>query len=225
MVGFVGSLGVGKLGSVGRADGLCSRKSVVVMGTGNSFGKLFKISTWGESHGIGVGVTIDGCPPRLELSPEDVQKELDRRKPGQSKLTTPRKEDDMAEILSGVVSGKTIGTPIGILVRNKNQIGKDYDNIAVSYRPSHADATYDAKYGIRAVAGGGRSSARETIGRVAAGAVAKKLLKTYSDVDIVGYVQKVQDIAADNIDVDKVTLEDVERYVLRWEAHAFPAGS
>mmetsp|Transcript_30930 Transcript_30930/g.118614 ORF Transcript_30930/g.118614 Transcript_30930/m.118614 type:complete len:399 (+) Transcript_30930:140-1336(+) len=215
MVGFVGSLGVGKLGSVGRADGLCSRKSVVVMGTGNSFGKLFKISTWGESHGIGVGVTIDGCPPRLELSPEDVQKELDRRKPGQSKLTTPRKEDDMAEILSGVVSGKTIGTPIGILVRNKNQIGKDYDNIAVSYRPSHADATYDAKYGIRAVAGGGRSSARETIGRVAAGAVAKKLLKTYSDVDIVGYVQKVQDIAADNIDVDKVTLEDVESNIVR----------
>mmetsp|Transcript_2506 Transcript_2506/g.7493 ORF Transcript_2506/g.7493 Transcript_2506/m.7493 type:complete len:421 (+) Transcript_2506:144-1406(+) len=212
---FVAGLAVTRSAGWSRQATERRRNGVVVMGTGNSFGKLFRISTWGESHGIGVGVTVDGCPPRLELTLEDIQKELDRRRPGQSRLTTPRNESDTAEILSGVVEGKTIGTPIGILVRNKDQKSKDYDNIAVSYRPSHADATYDAKYGIRAVAGGGRSSARETIGRVAGGAVAKKLLEVYSGVEVMAYVKKVQDIEATNIDVEKVTLEEIESNMVR----------
>ena len=145
------------------------RSSSLQMGVGNSFGRVFRISTFGESHGTGVGVIVDGCPPRLPLTTEDIQKELDRRKPGQSRLTTPRDEDDRVEIMSGTYDGLTLGTPIGMVVRNKDQRSKDYDEMAAKYRPSHADATYDAKYGVRAVAGGGRSSARETIGRVAAG--------------------------------------------------------
>jgi len=185
------------------------------MGTGNSFGKLFRISTFGESHGTGVGVIVDGCPPRLPLTQEDVQKELDRRKPGQSRLTTPRDEDDMIEIMSGTYNGITLGTPIGMVVRNKDQRSKDYDDMAAKYRPSHADATYDAKYGVRAVAGGGRSSARETIGRVAAGAIAKKILRLYSGIEIVGYVQCVQDIALTNVDHDAVTEEMVEANIAR----------
>ena len=148
------------------------RSSTLQMGIGNSFGRVFRISTFGESHGTGVGVIVDGCPPRLPLTTEDIQKELDRRKPGQSRLTTPRDEDDRVEIMSGTYDGLTLGTPIGMMVRNKDQRSKDYDEMAAKYRPSHADATYDAKYGVRAVAGGGRSSARETIGRVAAGIVA-----------------------------------------------------
>ena len=139
------------------------------MGTGNSFGKVFRISTFGESHGGGVGVIVDGCPPNIKLTNDDIQYELNRRKPGQSRLTTPRDEEDIAEILSGTYEGVTLGSPIGIIVRNKDQRSKDYEDMAVKYRPSHADATYDAKYGVRAIAGGGRSSARETIGRVAAG--------------------------------------------------------
>lgn len=138
------------------------------------FGKLFTISTFGESHGGGVGVIVDGCPPRVEISVEEIQSELNRRKPGQSKITTPRQESDLCEIVSGVFQGKTLGTPIAILVRNKDARSQDYDEMAVKYRPSHADATYDAKYGIRNWQGGGRSSARETIGRVAGGAIAKK---------------------------------------------------
>ena len=154
------------------------RSSTLQMGIGNSFGRVFRITTFGESHGTGVGVIVDGCPPRLPLTTEDIQKELDRRKPGQSRLTTPRDEDDRVEIMSGTYDGLTLGTPIGMVVRNKDQRSKDYDEMAAKYRPSHADATYDAKYGVRAVAGGGRSSARETIGRVAAGAaaVATKIL-------------------------------------------------
>ena len=179
------------------------------MGTGNSFGKIFKISTFGESHGKGVGVIIDGCPPRIPLSNSDIQKELDRRKPGQSRLTTPRDEEDIAEIYSGITNGVTLGTPIGIIVKNKDQRSQDYDELETKYRPSHADATYDAKYGVRAVAGGGRSSARETIGRVAAGAVAKKILKLYSNVDIIGYVQAVQDIKLTDVDYDSITEEMV----------------
>ena len=140
---------------------------------GNTFGHLFRITTFGESHGGGVGVVIDGCPPQLEISEADLQFELDRRRPGQSRVTTPRDESDTCEILSGVFQGKTLGTPIAILVRNKNTRPQDYDEMATVYRPSHADATYDAKYGIRNWQGGGRSSARETIGRVAAGAIAK----------------------------------------------------
>mmetsp|Transcript_31483 Transcript_31483/g.53117 ORF Transcript_31483/g.53117 Transcript_31483/m.53117 type:complete len:246 (-) Transcript_31483:1017-1754(-) len=185
------------------------------MGTGNSFGKIFKISTFGESHGKGVGVIIDGCPPRIPLSESDIQTEMDRRRPGQSRLTTPRDEQDIVEILSGTVNGVTLGTPIGMTVRNKDQKSKDYADMAAKYRPSHADATYDAKYGVRAVAGGGRSSARETIGRVAAGAVAKKILKLYSGVEILGYVHKVQDIELQDVDHDTVTLEMVESNIAR----------
>jgi len=185
------------------------------MGTGNVQGKIFRISTFGESHGTGVGVIIDGCPPRIPLSVIDIQGELNRRKPGQSRLTTPRDEDDIAEIMSGTYNDITLGTPIAIVVRNKDQRSKDYDEMSAKYRPSHADATYDAKYGVRAVAGGGRSSARETIGRVAAGAVAKKILKLYSGVEIVGYVSKVQDIELVNVDHDKVTEEMVEANIAR----------
>lgn len=191
------------------------KSNVVTLGLGNSFGRVFRISTWGESHGGGVGVTIDGCPPRLPLTREDVQKDLDRRRPGQSRIVTPRNEPDAVEILSGVVDDVTIGTPIAMLVRNKDQRSQDYDTMAVSYRPSHADAAYDAKYGIRAVAGGGRSSARETIGRVAAGAIAKKILQLYAGVDVVAYVKRVRGIEATNIDTSTVSLQDVEANIMR----------
>ena len=184
-------------------------KQFLHMGIGNTFGKVFRITTFGESHGKGVGVIVDGCPPRIPLSNEDIQKELDRRKPGQSRLTTPRDEADLAEIFSGVSDGLTLGTPIGIIVKNNDQRSKDYDEVEAKYRPSHADATYDAKYGVRAVAGGGRSSARETIARVAAGAIAKKILKLYSGVEIVGYVHSVQDIKLEGLNHDTVTEEMV----------------
>lgn len=143
---------------------------------GSTFGTIFKITTWGESHGKGVGVVVDGCPAGLSLCEEDIQKFLNRRKPGQSKYTTPRKEDDAVEILSGVFEGKTTGTPISLVVFNKNQQSKDYSEIASYYRPGHADYTFDMKYGFRDYRGGGRSSGRETIGRVAAGAIAVKIL-------------------------------------------------
>ena len=144
---------------------------------GSTLGTIFRITTWGESHGKALGVVVDGCPAGLELDETDIQQYLDRRKPGQSAITTQRKEDDSVEILSGVFEGKTTGTPISMIVRNTSQISGDYGNIAQSYRPGHADYTYDAKYGFRDYRGGGRSSGRETIGRVAAGAVAAKLLK------------------------------------------------
>src|ERR671932_904890 len=181
---------------------------------GNTFGHLFRITTFGESHGGGVGVVIDGCPPRLEISTEEIQVELDRRRPGQSKITTPRKEADTCEIISGVFEGKTIGTPIAILVRNKDTRPQDYDQMQQTYRPSHADATYDAKYGIRNWQGGGRSSARETIGRVAAGAIAKKILKQVAGVEIVGYVKRIQDLEG-VVDPNTVTLEQVESNIVR----------
>src|ERR687885_2347687 len=181
---------------------------------GNTFGHLFRITTFGESHGGGVGVVIDGCPPRLEISTEEIQVELDRRRPGQSKITTPRKEADTCEIISGVFEGKTIGTPIAILVRNKDTRPQDYDQMQQTYRPSHADATYDAKYGIRNWQGGGRSSARETIGRVAAGAIAKKILKLVAGVEIIGYVKRIQDLEG-VADPDTVTLEQVESNIVR----------
>ncbi|MGC8711505.1 MAG: chorismate synthase [Leptodesmis sp.] len=186
---------------------------------GNTFGHLFRITTFGESHGGGVGVVIDGCPPRLEISEEEIQFELDRRRPGQSKITTPRKEDDRCEILSGVFEGRTLGTPISILVRNKDQRSQDYDEMAVKYRPSHADATYDAKYGIRNYQGGGRSSARETIGRVAAGAIAKKILRQVAGVEIIAYVKRIKDLEG-VIDPETVTLDQVESNIVRcpdWE--------
>jgi chorismate synthase len=181
---------------------------------GNTFGHLFRITTFGESHGGGVGVVIDGCPPKLEISAAEIQVELDRRRPGQSKIVTPRKEADSCEIISGTFEGKTLGTPIAILVRNQDTRSQDYDEMADKYRPSHADATYDAKYGIRNWQGGGRSSARETIGRVAAGAIAKKILQQVAGVEIVGYVKRIQDLEA-TIDPNTVTLVQVESNIVR----------
>lgn len=160
----------------------------------NRFGKLFSISTWGESHGAGVGVVVDGCPPLLPLTAEEIQAELDRRRPGQSDIVTPRKEADTVEILSGIFEGKTTGTPIAMLVRNADQRPGAYDEMREKFRPSHADYAYQAKFGIRDHRGGGRSSARETIGRVAAGAIAKKLLAS-KGVEIRAFVTRVHDIA------------------------------
>lgn len=181
---------------------------------GNTFGHLFRITTFGESHGGGVGVVIDGCPPRLDISVKEIQAELDRRRPGQSKITTPRKEADCCEILSGIFQGKTLGTPISILVRNQDTRPQDYSEMVTAYRPSHADATYDAKYGIRNYQGGGRSSARETIGRVAAGAIAKKVLKQVAGVEIIAYVKRIQNLEG-KVDPDTVTLEQVESNIVR----------
>jgi chorismate synthase len=160
----------------------------------NTFGKLFTISTWGESHGAAVGVMIDGCPPRLPLAEADIQTDLDRRKPGQSAIVSPRKEKDTVEILSGVFEGRTTGAPISMLVRNSDARPGAYDEMKEKFRPSHADFTYQAKYGIRDHRGGGRSSARETVGRVAAGAVARKILSLAGPVEIRAYVTRVQDI-------------------------------
>lgn len=181
---------------------------------GSTFGHLFRITTFGESHGGGVGVVIDGCPPQLEISAPEIQVELDRRRPGQSKITTPRKESDRCEIISGVFEGQTLGTPIAILVRNKDARSQDYNEMAVKYRPSHADATYDKKYGIRNWQGGGRSSARETIGRVAAGAIAKKILYLVAGVEVVAYVKRIKDLKA-VVDSRSVTLEQVESNIVR----------
>ena len=167
----------------------------------NSYGEFFKITTFGESHGEGVGVVIDNCVAGLELSVDDIQFELDRRKPGQSKLSTMRDEADKAEILSGVFEGKTTGTPIAILVRNTNQRSKDYSDIKDLFRPGHADFTYFKKFGIRDYRGGGRSSARETIGRVASGAVAKKILKKLG-IDIFAYTIQIGNIKAENFHRD-----------------------
>src|SRR5262249_30097813 len=163
----------------------------------NTFGQLFRVTTFGESHGGGIGVGIDGCPPRIANSEADIQSELDRRRPGQSKLTTQRKEEDQCEILSGIFEGKTLRTPIPNAVPNKDARPEDYGEIAAKFRPSHADYTYEAKYGIRNWQGGGRASARETVGRVAAGAVAKKVLSTfYPHFEIVAYVAQIHDIVA-----------------------------
>lgn len=176
---------------------------------------MFRISTWGESHGPGVGVVIDGCPPRVALSVEDLQKELDRRRPGQSKIVTPRKEADEAEILSGVENGLTTGAPIGILVRNTDQRPSAYTEMQTAYRPSHADYTYDAKYGIRSVSGGGRASARETIGRVAAGAIARKVLeRDLAGYECIAYVKSIHDLEAD-VHPDTVTADQVESNIVR----------
>lgn len=158
----------------------------------NTFGKLFQITTWGESHGPAVGVVIDGCPPRIEISAAEIQAELDRRRPGQSDIVTPRKEADQVEILSGVFEGRTTGTPISMLVRNADQRPGAYDEMKDKFRPSHADYTYATKYGIRDHRGGGRSSARETIGRVAAGAIAKKLL---GQIELRAFISRVHDVA------------------------------
>lgn len=163
---------------------------------GSSFGTIFRITTWGESHGKALGVVIDGCPAGLSLCEEDIQKFLDRRKPGSGKISTPRKEDDLCEILSGVFEGRTTGTPISIMVRNTSQISKDYSEIASCYRPGHADYTFDSKYGFRDYRGGGRSSGRETIGRVAAGAIACKLLNKMG-ITIHAYTKSIGPVTAD----------------------------
>jgi chorismate synthase len=161
----------------------------------NTFGKLFRITTFGESHGVAIGVTIDGCPAGLDIDLPFIQSELDRRKPGQSKITTQRKEADVVKILSGVFEGKSTGTPIAMVIENEDQRSKDYSHIAETFRPSHADYTYDAKYGVRDYRGGGRSSARETAARVAAGAVAKLFLKNLG-IQINAFVSQVGDIKA-----------------------------
>lgn len=181
---------------------------------GNIFGELFRITTWGESHGGGVGVVVDGCPPRLELSEADIQPDLDRRRPGQSKIVSPRKEADRVQILSGTFEGKTLGTPISLLVKNEDARPEAYTEMATKFRPSHADYTYQAKFGIRSWPGGGRTSARETIGRVAAGAIAKKILRQKYGVEILAYVKQVQKISAE-VDVEKVKAEDIEANIVR----------
>lgn len=183
------------------------------MAAGSTFGTAFRVTTFGESHGGGLGVVIDGCPPRLPLDLEALARELARRRPGQSHLVTQRDEPDHVEILSGVLEGVTLGTPIAMLVRNQDARSKDYAQVASAYRPSHADYTYDAKYGIRAVAGGGRASARETVARVAAGAVAKQLLAPLG-VDLVAWVDEVGELAA-AVDPLAVTLDDVEASLVR----------
>lgn len=168
---------------------------------GSSFGTIFKITTWGESHGKALGVVVDGCPAGLDLCEEDIQIYLDRRKPGSSAITTQRKEDDCVEILSGVFEGKTTGTPISMMVRNTSQISKDYGNIATSYRPGHADYTFDQKYGFRDYRGGGRSSGRETIGRVAAGAIAAKLLAQMG-IQVQAYTRSIGPVSISDTDFD-----------------------
>jgi chorismate synthase len=181
----------------------------------SSFGTLFRITTFGESHGPAVGVIVDGCPARLPITREEIQAELDRRRPGQSRITTQRREADEVEILSGLSEdGRTLGTPIALVVRNADQRSGDYDEMRTKFRPSHADFTYQAKHGIRAWQGGGRASARETIGRVAAGAIAKKLLATDLGVDVVAWVQRVERLEA-TIDAAAVTREAVEANIVR----------
>lgn len=172
---------------------------------GSTFGTIFKVTTWGESHGKALGAVIDGCPAGLPLCEEDIQKYLDRRKPGTSSITTPRKEEDIVEILSGIFEGKTTGTPISLMVRNTSQISKDYSEIASYYRPGHADYTYDQKYGFRDYRGGGRSSGRETLSRVAAGAIACKILKQMG-ISVCAYTRSIGAIQADLSHFDRTAI-------------------
>jgi len=172
--------------------------------SGNTLGKLFAVTSFGESHGLAIGCIVDGCPPGLEISAADLQPDLDRRKPGQSRYTTQRREDDEVKILSGVFEGKTTGASIGMIIENTDQKSKDYSNIKDAFRPSHADYTYHQKYGDRDYRGGGRSSARETAMRVAAGAIAKKYLKERCGVEIFGYVSQLGPIAAERFERDVI---------------------
>jgi len=181
---------------------------------GNTFGKLFSITTWGESHGGGVGVVIDGCPAQISISEADIQAELDKRRPGQNKLVTPRDEADKIHILSGIFEGKTLGTPISLMVYNKDANPAAYQDMKDTYRPSHADFTYEKKYGIRNWQGGGRASARETIGRVAAGAIAKKILQETYAIESIAYVTQIYQITAE-INRDTVDQEAVEKSLVR----------
>jgi chorismate synthase len=181
---------------------------------GSTFGHLFRVTTFGESHGGAVGLVVDGCPPRLPLTVEEIQRDLDRRRPGQSQITTPRDEPDRAEILSGVFEGQTLGAPIAIIVRNTDARPAAYAELKDVYRPSHADYTYEAKYGIRNWQGGGRASARETIGRVAAGAIARKLLSTTAQIEVLAYVRRMHTIEA-AVDPGTVSLAQVESNMAR----------
>lgn len=184
------------------------------MSAGSSFGHLFRISTFGESHGGAVGVVVDGCPPDIAISREEIQKELDRRRPGQSAITTPRQEQDEVHILSGMLDGRTTGTPILLLAYNKDAKSGDYDHLKNLYRPSHADFTFGEKYGIRDWRGSGRASARETLARVAAGAIAKKYLREKLGVEILSYVEQVCTIQAE-VDMDQVTVGQIESNIVR----------
>jgi chorismate synthase len=181
----------------------------------STFGTVFRVTTFGESHCAGVGAVVDGCPPRLPLNEADIQRQLDRRRPGQSRLTTDRNEADRVSILSGTENGLTLGTPIALLVPNKDQQPADYASMRQVPRPSHADYTYQVKYGIRSSSGGGRSSARETIGRVAAGAVAEKFLRERFGVEIVAWVSAVGDVEAPDLDLASVDRDGVDRFDVR----------
>ena len=180
----------------------------------SQLGKVFRITTFGESHGGGVGVVLDGCPPRLPIAEEEIQRDLERRRPGQSRLTTPRQEADRVEILSGVFEGRTLGSPIAMLVRNRDARPEAYEHMQDIYRPSHADYTTEAKYGIRNWQGGGRASARETIGRVAAGAVARKLLHEVAGIEVLAWVRRVKNVEA-KLDPSSPTLDAVESNIVR----------
>lgn len=182
---------------------------------GNTFGQLFRVTTFGESHGGAIGCVIDGCPPGLEISTEDIQKDLDRRKPGQSKITTPRKEEDKIEILSGVFEGKTTGTPIMLMAKNKDARPEDYEKLKDVFRPSHADFTYESKYGFRNWQGSGRASARETLARVAAGAIAKKFLKEKLGIEFLAFVEQVGGIRMKDVGVGHVRPEHIESNIAR----------
>lgn len=184
------------------------------MSAGSSFGHLFRVSTFGESHGGCVGAVIDGCPPNLEISEDEIQKDLDRRRPGQSDITTPRKEEDKIHILSGVFEGKTTGTPILLLAYNKDTKSEDYDHLKDLYRPGHADYTFEQKYGHRDWRGSGRASARETLARVAAGAIARKFLKEKLGMEFIAYVEQVGPVRT-GIDYETVTAEQVEANIVR----------
>lgn len=180
----------------------------------STFGHLFRITTWGESHGGGVGVVVDGCPPRLKLTEADIQPDLDRRRPGQSRIVSPRREPDTVQILSGTFEGKTLGSPICMWVKNEDARPEAYSEMKEKFRPSHADFTYFAKYGIRNWQGGGRASARETIGRVAAGAIAKKILRERYGVEVLAYVRQVQRIVA-RVNPEKVKPAQIEANIMR----------
>jgi len=182
---------------------------------GNTFGQLFQITTFGESHGGAVGCVVDGCPPDLKISAEDIQKDLDRRKPGQSKITSPRKEEDRIEILSGVFEGKTTGTPIMMMARNKDTRPEDYEKLKDVFRPSHADFTYEKKYGARNWQGSGRASARETLARVASGAIAKKFLKEKLNIEFLAYVEQVGRIKIRNVGVGRDRPVQIESNIIR----------
>ena len=182
---------------------------------GNTFGQLFRVTTFGESHGGAVGCVVDGCPPGLKISVEDIQKELDRRRPGQSKITSPRKEDDKIEILSGIFEGKTTGTPIMMMAKNKDARPEDYEKLKDIFRPSHADFTYEKKYGIRNWQGSGRASARETLARVAAGAIAKIFLKEKLGIEFLAYVEQVGEIKVKDVGVGHVRPEQIESNIVR----------